>query len=319
MVNFAIIGVGGYIAPRHLKAIKDTDSHLLLATDPHDAVGIMDRFFPDCEFYTDIEKFGSRLESLNRPSSKNRIDYVSICSPNYLHESHIKMALKNGANAICEKPLVLDLHELNSLADVERDTGKKVFTVLQLRLLPQLVALKKELAATKQSRKHEVSLSYVTSRGSWYNASWKGDVTKSGGVATNIGIHFFDFLTWMFGSSQNFTVHLNEPNRMSGYLELEKANVSWFLSTKRSDLPPETVVANKQAYRLITIDGKELEFSDGFTDLHTDVYRDVLTRGGFGLDEARPAIELVHKIRTAQVNMSKGVIHPAAQRSLKEG
>jgi UDP-N-acetyl-2-amino-2-deoxyglucuronate dehydrogenase len=229
------------------------------------------------------------------------------------------MALKNGAHAICEKPLVLDLHELNSLADVERDTGKKVFTVLQLRLLPQLVALKKELAATKQSRKHEVSLSYVTSRGSWYNASWKGDVTKSGGVATNIGIHFFDFLTWMFGSSQNFTVHLNEPNRMSGYLELEKANVSWFLSTKRSDLPPETVAANKQAYRLITIDGKELEFSDGFTDLHTDVYRDVLTRGGFGLDEARPAIELVHKIRTAQVNMSKGVIHPAAQRSLKEG
>jgi UDP-N-acetyl-2-amino-2-deoxyglucuronate dehydrogenase len=314
MVNFAIIGVGGYIAPRHLKAISDTGNQLLLATDPHDAVGIMDRFFPDCEFYTNIEKFASRLESINRSDNSRRIDYVSICSPNYLHESHIKLALKNGSHAICEKPLVLDLHELDSLATVERETGKKVFTVLQLRLLPQLVALKKEFESSKSSKKHEVSLSYVTSRGSWYNTSWKGDVTKSGGVATNIGIHFFDFLTWMFGSCQDFAVHLSESNQMAGYLELERAKVSWFLSTKRSDLPPETQAANKQAYRLITIDGKELEFSDGFTDLHTDVYRDILSRGGFGLGEARPAIELVHKIRSANITPSKGAPHPLIAR-----
>jgi UDP-N-acetyl-2-amino-2-deoxyglucuronate dehydrogenase len=314
MVNFAIIGVGGYIAPRHLKAINDTGNNLLLATDPHDAVGIMDRFFPDCDFYTDIEKFASRLETINRTGGSRRVDYVSICSPNYLHESHIKLALKNGANAICEKPLVLDLHELDSLAAIEKDTGRKVLTVLQLRLLPQLVSLRKELSASKQTKKHDVSLSYVTSRGSWYNTSWKGDPTKSGGVATNIGIHFFDFLTWMFGPCQNLALHLNESNRMAGYLELERANVTWFLSTKKSDLPPEAVAANKPASRLITIDGKELEFSDGFTDLHTDVYRDVLNGGGFGLDTARPAIELVHRIRASEVNRAKGVLHPTLSR-----
>jgi UDP-N-acetyl-2-amino-2-deoxyglucuronate dehydrogenase len=217
----------------------------------------MDRFFPDCDFYTDIEKFASRLETINRTGGSRRVDYVSICSPNYLHESHIKLALKNGANAICEKPLVLDLHELDSLAAIEKDTGRKVFTVLQLRLLPQLVSLRKELSASKQTKKHDVSLSYVTSRGSWYNTSWKGDPSKSGGVATNIGIHFFDFLTWMFGPCQNLALHLNESNRMAGYLELERANVTWFLSTKKSDLPPEAIAANKPASRLITIDGKE--------------------------------------------------------------
>jgi UDP-N-acetyl-2-amino-2-deoxyglucuronate dehydrogenase len=310
ITNFAIIGVGGYIAPRHLKAIHDTGNDLVLATDPHDAVGILDRFFPNCEFHTNVERFASKLESLNRLQRTGRVDYVSICSPNYLHESHIKLALKNGAHAICEKPLVLDLNELNSLQDVEKETGKKVYTVLQLRLLPQLVALKNELTSHKGSKKLEVSLTYITSRGSWYDASWKGDVSKSGGVASNIGIHFFDFLTWIFGPCQDMAVHVKEPNRMAGYLELESANVTWFLSTKKSDLPPEIIKANKPAYRLITIAGKALEFSDGFTDLHTEIYRDILAGGGFGIETARPAIELVHKIRSSEVSSKKGTRHP---------
>ena len=313
MKNFAITGVAGYIAPRHLKAIKDTGNRLVAAVDPHDSVGILDQFSPDAAFFTEFERFDRHLEKLRKGPAENRVDYVSICSPNNLHDAHIRQALRIGADAICEKPLVLNPWNLDALAELEREYGKKVYTILQLRVHPALIELKKKIDEEKLFRKTklEVVLTYITSRGLWYDFSWKGDPKKSGGVATNIGVHFFDLLIWFFGRDVQSEVHLNEPKKMAGFLELEKANVKWLLSIDRNDLPKETVEKNRTTYRLITINGTEVEFTDGFTDLHTKVYEKTLAGVGFGIDCARNSIELVEKLRNKFVikNLSRDKVH----------
>lgn len=301
MKNFALIGVAGFVAPRHLGAIKDTGNRLLAATDPNDSVGVLDRFFLDVRFFREIERFDRFLEKLRRGPEEDRVHYVSICSPNYLHDAHVRLALRVGADAICEKPLVINPWNLDALADLERETGRRVFTILQLRAHPALMALKASLDAQPAERKKEVHLTYVSARGGWYDVSWKGSSDRSGGIAANIGIHFFDLLLWLFGSAESSTVHLSEPRRMAGTLELEYANVRWFLSVEAGDLPFEAVPGVRTTYRSITVDGEELEFTEGFTDLHTRVYERTLSGEGFGIDDARPSIELVHQIRTAPV------------------
>jgi UDP-N-acetyl-2-amino-2-deoxyglucuronate dehydrogenase len=298
--NFAVTGVGGFVAPRHLKAIHDTGNRLVAASDPHDAVGILDRFAFDVRFFTEIERFDRHLEKLRRGAEADRIHYVSICSPNYLHDAHIRLALRIGADAICEKPLVINPWNLDALEEIERETGRRVYTVLQLRLHPDLVALKARLDAAP-SRKHEVTLKYITGRGGWYNVSWKGSEERSGGVVTNIGIHFFDLLLWLFGGVESSVVTQREPTKAAGVLELERARVRWALSTDIHDLPFSPSIGGKTTFRSIRVDGAEVEFSEGFVDLHTRVYEHVLDGPGFGIGEARPAIELAHRIRTAQV------------------
>ncbi len=311
MKNFAITGVAGYIAPRHLKAIKDTGNRLIAAFDPHDSVGILDQFSPDTAFFTEFERFDRHLEKLRKGAEEERIDYLTICSPNNLHDAHIRLALRIGADAICEKPLVLNPWNLDALQKLEEEYGRRVYTILQLRVHPSLIALKEKLVTrhsslvTDSRTKHEVSLTYITSRGLWYDFSWKGDPKKSGGVATNIGVHFFDLLTWYFGKPVLSEVHLSLPNKMSGFIELENANVTWYLSIDRNDLPPEIVEKKKTTYRSITIDGEELEFTEGFTDLHTKVYENTLRGEGFGISDVRPSIELVHSIRNAKVILKK--------------
>ena len=300
MKNFAIIGVGGYIAPRHLKAIKDTGNCLVAATDPNDSVGILDRFFFDAAFFTEFERFDRFAEKLRRQGEDKRIHYVSICSPNYLHDAHMRFALRIGADAICEKPLVLNPWNLDALEELERESGRKVNTILQLRVHPSLVALKKEIDAQPPGTRHEVVLTYITSRGGWYAASWKGLAERSGGVATNIGIHFFDLLIWLFGSVRENRVDYADPKRTGGCIELERARVTWFLSIDRNDLPSEASSAGQTTFRSITVDGAEMEFSEGFTDLHTVVYRETLAGRGFGISDARPSIELAYRIRNAQ-------------------
>jgi UDP-N-acetyl-2-amino-2-deoxyglucuronate dehydrogenase len=298
--NFAVTGVGGFVAPRHLKAIHDTGNRLVAASDPHDAVGILDRFAFDVRFFTEIERFDRHLEKLKRGPEADRIHYVSICSPNYLHDAHIRLALRIGADAICEKPLVINPWNLDALQDIERETGRRVYTVLQLRLHPDLVALKARLDAAP-ARMHDVTLTYITGRGGWYNVSWKGSDERSGGVVTNIGIHFFDLLLWLFGRVQTSVVTQREPTKAAGVLELERARVKWALSTDITDLPFSPKTGGKTTFRSIRVDGAEVEFSDGFVDLHTKVYEHVLSGPGFGITEARPAIDLAHRIRTAQV------------------
>lgn len=298
--NFALIGVGGYVAPRHLKAIKDTGNNLVAAVDPKDSVGIIDSYFDDVRFFVEFERFDRHIEKLRRSGQDRKVDFVSICSPNYLHDAHCRFALRVDADAICEKPLVLNPWNIDALAELERESGRKIYTVLQLRVHPALIELRNKLMADKSGRKHDVCLTYVTSRGLWYLVSWKGQVERSGGVATNIGIHFFDLLIWLFGSVENSEVHVSDPTRVGGYLELERARVTWFLSIKREDLPEVAKNKSVPTYRSITIDGEEVEFSGGFTDLHTVVYRDILGGGGFGLDDARPSIELAHQIRNAK-------------------
>lgn len=310
MKNFAITGIAGYIAPRHLKAIKDTGNDLVAAMDPHDSVGILDGYFPDVSFFTQFERFDRHLEMLKRNKEDRAIDYMSICSPNFLHDAHIRLALRVGADAICEKPLVLNPWNIDALAELETDTGKRVYNTLQLRLHDTIIELRNKIKATPTNKKRKIVLSYITSRGKWYNFSWKGDTEKSGGVATNIGIHFFDMLMWMFGKVQSSTLHLHEKNRMAGFIELPDAEVQWFLSTDERDLPKEALAANMRTYRSITIDEEEIEFTKGFTDLHTRVYEDVLKGGGFGLEDARPSIELVHALRNAPIELKKGEIHP---------
>lgn len=297
MLNFAIVGVGGYIAPRHLKAIKDTGNNLVAAIDPNDSVGILDRYFFDTAFFTEFERFDRFAEKLRRQGEDKRIHYVSICSPNYLHDAHIRFALRIGADAICEKPLVLNPWDLDALAELERETGRRVNTILQLRVHPSLIALKQELAVNKPG-KHEVELTYITSRGGWYMASWKGLQERSGGVATNIGIHFFDLLIWLFGGVVESHVHYADAKSSGGYIELEHARVKWFLSIDKDNLP-EDLPALQSTFRSITVDGKEIEFSEGFTDLHTVVYQETLAGRGFGLEDARPSIELAYGIRNA--------------------
>jgi len=299
--NFALIGVGGYVAPRHLRAIKDTGNNLLAAVDPKDSVGIIDSYFNDVRFFVEFERFDRHIEKLRRIGGDKKVDYVSICSPNYLHDAHCRFALRVDADAVCEKPLVLNPWNIDALAELERESGRRIYTVLQLRVHPALIALRKRLQAEKTGRKHEVCLTYITSRGRWYMVSWKGQADRSGGLATNIGIHFFDLLLWLFGPVEQSEVHLAEPTKTGGYLELEHARVTWFLSIDRADLPEATLVRGSATCRSITIDGEEVEFSEGFTDLHTVVYRDILAGGGFGLDDARPSIELVHGLREAKV------------------
>lgn len=312
MKNFAITGVAGYIAPRHLQAIKDTGNQLVAAIDPHDSVGLLDKYFPDVSFFTEFERFDRHLEKLRREKNTDKIDYLSICSPNNLHDAHIRLALRVGANAICEKPLVLNPWNLDALQELEHETSTRVYTILQLRVHPSLVALKAKLEKEKGKNKHEVVLSYITSRGLWYYFSWKGMQEKSGGIATNIGIHFFDALMWLFGDVQSSILHINEAKRMSGFIELENANVKWFLSTDKADLPEEASRKGVHTFRSITVDGEEVQFSEGFTDLHTRVYEETLKGNGFGIEDARPSIVLVRKLRSAKAIDVLDHIHPFA-------
>lgn len=308
MKNFALTGVAGYIAPRHLKAIHDTGNNLVAAVDPHDSVGILDQYFRDTAFFTEFERFDRHLEKLRRASPEHAVDYVTICSPNHLHDAHIRLALRTGAHALCEKPLVMNPWNLDVLADLEREFDRKVNTVLQLRVHPSLLALKERLA-TNTGKRHSVRMTYITSRGTWYKYSWKGNHDKSGGVATNIGIHFFDMLMWFFGGVRKSDVHVQTPERVGGVLELENADVQWFLSVDASDLP-ESVRGNQPTYRSITVDDEEVEFSGGFTDLHTKIYEETVAGRGFGIDDARPSIELVHGMRTADAVAPTADAHP---------
>lgn len=308
MKNFALVGAAGYIAPRHMKAIKDTGNHLLAAVDRTDSVGIIDSYFPDADFFVEFERFDRHIEKL-KYDSNTYLDYVSICSPNYLHDAHIRFALRSGADAICEKPLVLNPWNIDKLKKVEEKTGKKVYNILQLRVHPSIIALREKVANAPKDTKFEVDLTYLTSRGHWYQTSWKGDVEKSGGIATNIGVHFYDMLSWIFGDVQENVVHVHEKDRAAGYLEFENARVRWFLSINSQYLPQEVKERGQTTFRSITINGEELEFSGGFTDLHTMVYKDIIEGKGYGLDAARTAIEIVHGIRNAEIIGLKGDYH----------
>lgn len=299
MKKFALIGVAGYIAPRHLQAIKDNNCSLIAAMDTHDSVGILDRYFPGASFFTEFERFDRHLSKLIGRSGN--CDYVSICSPNYLHDAHIRFALRIGSNAICEKPLVTKPHNLDYLEEIEQQSGSKVYNILQLRVHDKIKQLKEKLKSEKSNTKKDVVLTYITSRGPWYKYSWKGDLEKSGGVATNIGIHFFDMLIWLFGNVQQSELHLLDDTKASGYIELENANVRWFLSTDSNDLPKEATEQGQTTFRSITIDGEEIEFSGGFTDLHTLVYKDILEGGGYGIADARPSVQLAWDIRHSKI------------------
>ena len=309
MKNFALIGAAGYIAPRHLKAIKDTNNNLLCALDKFDSVGVMDSYFPDASFFVEFERFDRHIEKLKR--SGTLLDYVSICTPNYLHDAHIRMALRSGADAICEKPLVLNPWNVDALLDIEKESGKKIHTILQLRLHPSIIALKKKIESKNRDTKYDVDLTYITSRGKWYDISWKGDESKSGGIATNIGIHFFDMLGWLFGEVQENSVHLREKDKSAGYLEFEKARVRWFLSIDEHSLPASIKATGQRTFRSITINEEELEFSSGFTELHTKSYQQILKGEGFGLVDAKESIKIAQNIRNNGI-MTKGEKHPFA-------
>lgn len=308
--NFALIGAAGYIAPRHMQAIKATGNCLVAALDPNDSVGIIDSHFPDADFFTEFERFDRHLDKLRRKGAGNAIDYVSICSPNYLHDSHMRFAMRSGADAICEKPLVLNPWNIDGLQEIEQATGRRVNTILQLRVHPAIVALKQKVQAEGRQVKHEVDLTYITSRGHWYLQSWKGDVRKSGGIATNIGVHFFDMLHFIFGALQENVVNHSSDTKAAGYLEYEHARVRWFLSVDIEDVPGALREEGQRTYRSITVDGEEIEFSGGFTDLHNRSYEEILAGRGFGLEENRCAIETVSNIRSAQPVGKKGDYHP---------
>lgn len=339
MKNFALIGAAGYIAPRHLKAIKETGNNLLAALDPFDSVGIMDSYFPDAAFFTEPERFDRHLDKLRR-SGNGHIDYVSICSPNYLHDAHIRMALRNGAHAICEKPIVLNPWNVDALMEIEKESGQNIYTILQLRHHPAIIALKEKVEAelanansqhqtpnnkhkTLNTKQYDIDLTYITSRGAWYHRSWKGDVEKSGGVATNIGVHFFDMLTWIFGPATENIVHVREADHAAGFLQLEHARVRWYLSINRNDLAKvnsehqtpntkqQTLNTKQQTtFRSITVNGEEVEFSEGFTDLHTVSYKNIIEGTGYGLGHARPSIQIVQAIRNQKPIGKTEVSHP---------
>jgi len=305
--NFSLIGVAGYIAVRHVKAIKETGNKLIATLDKFDSVGFLDNYFPETDFFTEFERFDRHIEKLKRCGTK--IDYVSICSPNYLHDSHIRFALRSGSDAICEKPLVLNPWNIDALVEIEKETGHKVNTILQLRLHPSIIELKKQVEKNK-TKIYNIDLTYITSRGSWYDFSWKGDEHKSGGIATNIGIHFFDMLTWIFGSVKNNKLHISEKNKAAGLLELENANVRWFLSLDYNDIPNNIKEKGQRTYRSILIDNNEIEFSDGFTDLHTLSYKAILLSNGFGLTDARKSVETAYNIRNSKAIGLIGYFHP---------
>ncbi len=312
---FALIGAAGYIAPRHMRAIKDNGGVLRAAYDPADSVGIIDSHFPDARFFTEFERFDRYVDRARRQG--DQIAYVGICSPNYLHDAHVRFALRSGADAICEKPLVLNPWNIDGLAAVEKDTGRKVHTILQLRLHPAIIALRNEIAADKSGKMHDVDLTYITSRGRWYYTSWKGEESKSGGIATNIGVHFYDMLSFVFGKLTTNIVHHRAMDCASGYLEYERARVRWFLSINARDVP-SAVQGQQRTYRSISVDGREMEFSEGFTDLHTVSYREIIAGNGFPLDDVRPSIETVAHIRSAPIELSKGEQHPFVARLLKD-
>ncbi|NQU53264.1 MAG: Gfo/Idh/MocA family oxidoreductase [Bacteroidetes bacterium] len=307
MKRFALIGAAGYIADRHMKAIKETGNKLVCASDRFDVMGRIDSFFPETEFFLEHENLDKYMDDLRMGGAP--IDFVSICTPNYMHPSHIRFALRNGANAICEKPLVIYPKDMHIIKDIEAETGKRVYTVLQLRYHPTILKLKKEIEEAG-NKMHDIDLSYVTTRGKWYFKSWKGDIQKSGGVATNIGIHFFDMLTWIFGDVKENIVHVYDHNKAAGYLQLEKARVRWFLSLDANDLPKVATDGGSRTYRSITVDGNEVEFSGGFTDLHTVTYQNILNGNGFGIDDARESIELTDYIRNTKPIGLKGDYHP---------
>ena len=295
MKNFALIGAGGYIAPRHMKAIKDTGNNLLAALDKHDSVGILDSYFPSADFFIEFERFDRHLEKLKRQGTKT--DFVSVCSPNYLHDAHIRFGLRIGADVICEKPIVLNPWNIDALLEIEKETGKNIYTILQLRLHPAIIALKEKVAAGPADKKYDINLQYITSRGHWYHASWKGDIQKSGGIATNIGVHFFDMLMWIFGAVKENNVMQHTADTASGNLVLEKANINWMLSIDANALPAEAKATGKRTYRVLTIDGEAFEFSEGFTELHTKSYEEIIKGNGFGIGETKATIQLVHDIR----------------------
>lgn len=297
MKTFALIGAAGFIAPRHLKAMKDNGCELVAAVDKHDNVGILDSYFPNADFFTEFERFDRHLDKLRRKGLK--VDYISICSPNYLHDSHIRFALRAGAEAICEKPLVLNPWNLDAIAEIESDTGKRVNTILQLRLHPSIVALRDQVQKGDHKKVYDVNLQYMTSRGNWYQSSWKGDNSKSGGIATNIGIHFFDMLLWIFGELEDVEVTAYAPDHAAGRLRLRQASVNWFLSINPVHLPYDVKASGKRTFRTLSMEGQEIEFSDGFTDLHTRSYAEILNGRGFGIAEARPSLDLVYRIRQA--------------------
>lgn len=315
MKTFALIGACGYIAPRHLRAIKDTGNVLVAALDKSDSAGILDSYFPDTRFFTEFERFDRHIEKLRRKGQK--VDYVTICSPNYLHDAHVRFALRIGADAICEKPLVINPWNAAALGEIESETGKIINTILQLRLHPAIQQLKQQVQQGSQDHVYEIDLTYITSRGKWYLASWKGDVSKSGGIATNIGVHFFDMLSWIFGDAKENVVHLYQETKASGYLELARARVRWFLSVDKGDLPTKPKPGKPLTYRSITVDGKEIEFSGGFADLHTESYKHILAGNGFRWQEVISSLQIVHDIRTQAPTGCKGDYHPGLIR-LKE-
>ncbi len=312
MKKFALIGAAGYIAPRHMKAIRETGNDLVAAMDRCDSVGVIDSYFPEAHFFTEFERFDRHVDKL-RMKEESRIDYVSITSPNYLHDAHIRWALRSGADAICEKPLVLNPWNIDALEEVERRNGGRVYNILQLRLHPSIVALKEKVSrelAENPDRVYDIDLTYLTSRGKWYFISWKGDEAKSGGIASNIGVHFYDMLSWIFGEVEENIVHLKTPYANAGHLKLRHANVRWFLSVVYDYIPDEIKAQGQRTYRSITVDGEEIEFSGGFTDLHTRSYEEILKGNGFGLQEARPSIEIVSTIRHLEPVGLKGEYHP---------
>lgn len=295
MKKFALIGAAGYIAPRHMKAISETGNQLVAAYDPYDGVGIMDSHFPNADFFTEFERFDRHIDKLRRQG--NQVDFISICSPNYLHDAHIRFGLRSGCNVICEKPLVLNPWNISALQEIEEETGKRVYTILQLRLHPSIIALREKVVNGPKDKVYEIDLKYITSRGKWYHHSWKGDISKSGGIATNIGVHFFDMLFWVFGDVKENTVYQHGTDTASGILRLEKANINWFLSIDYNQIPENVKLKGKRTFRTLKIEGEEIEFSDGFTELHTHSYREILNNYGFGLSECHKAIEIVSEIR----------------------
>lgn len=306
--NFGIIGVAGYIAIRHLHAIKETGNNLLASLDKFDSVGRIDSYFPESDFFVEFERFDRHFDKLKRTGTK--IDYVSICSPNYLHDSHIRFALRHQAEAICEKPIVLNPWNIDALQEIENETGRKIYTVLQLRLHPKILELREKIRNGPKDKIYDINMTYITSRGNWYSVSWKGDIQKSGGVATNIGIHFFDMLSWIFGETRKNIVHFSEPRKAAGYLELENARVRWFLSLDYNDIPVKCKESGSRTYRSITVNGEEIEFSEGFADLHTLTYREIIDGRGFGLKEARQSVETAYTIRNSKPVGLKGDYHP---------
>ncbi len=315
MKKFALIGAAGYIAVRHLKAIKETSNILISALDKNDSVGILDSYFPNADFFTEYERFDRHVDKLSRTDKK--IDYISICTPNYLHDSHIRFGLKRNADVICEKPLVLNPWNVDALQEVENETGQKINNILQLRLHPSIIALKEKIENAPKDKIYDVDLTYITSRGHWYFASWKGDMMKAGGVATNIGVHFYDMLSWIFGDVEKNIVHILEPKRASGFLQLKNARVRWYLSVDYEALPNEIKAKGQRIFRSITVEGQEIEFSGGFTDLHTKSYQKILDGKGYGLQEAKKSIEIVYNIRNAKPIGLKGDYHPFANKEIE--